>query len=134
LLPNAGAVVDGAADLRLDGLAAEHAADVVANVEDLLTTEVAKIPDHDDRGGSWNGARSPSRGDARTNVGSATLNGSRSRSGKASGKAWFPTDWAVEPGATATPVRVRVRRRMLRVEKVHTMVRGDRHLAGQGAA
>ncbi len=42
LMANAGAALTERLNLRLDGLAAEHATDVQANVVDLLTTEVAR--------------------------------------------------------------------------------------------
>ena len=106
LLANAGAALTERLNLRLDGLAAEHSADVEANVEDLLTTEVArsrittvgedlgtepvvfKVATH---------ARDVAR-DAQRAIDSV-------REGV--GKAWFAHRLAAEPGADRDTVRVR---------------------------
>ncbi len=106
LLANAGAALTERLNLRLDGLAAEDAADVVANVEDLLTTEVAKsriTTIGEDLGTGpvvvqvATHARDVAR-DAQRIIDSV-------REGV--GKAWFAHRLAVEPGADLDAVRIR---------------------------
>ena len=101
LLADAGAALTKRLNLRLDGLAAEHAARVEENVQDLLTTSVARTritTVGEDLGAApvvvevATHARDVAR-DAQRIVDSM-------REGV--GKAWFAHRLAAEPGADAT--------------------------------
>jgi hypothetical protein len=120
LLADAGAELTKRLDLRLDGLAAEHAAEVEENVQDLLTTAVARTRINtvgEDLGAGpvvvevATHARDVAR-DAQRIIDSI-------REGV--GKAWFAHRLAAEPGADRDAVRVRCAA-LLRVEKVRTMI------------
>ncbi len=120
LLADAGAELTKRLDLRLDGLAAEHAAEVAKNVQDLLTTAVARIRINtvgEDLGAGpvvfeiATHARDVAR-DAQRDIDSL-------REGV--GKAWFAHRLAAEPGADRDAVRVRCAA-LLRVERVRTMI------------
>lgn len=120
LLADAGAELTKRLDLRLDGLAAEHAAEVEENVQDLLTTAVARTritTVGEDLGAGpvvvevATHARDVAR-DAQRIIDSV-------REGV--GKAWFAHRLASEPGADRDTVRVRCAA-LLRVEKVRTMI------------
>jgi hypothetical protein len=106
LLGDAGAELTKRLDLRLDGLAAEHAAEVEENVQDLLTTAVARsriTTVGEDLGAGpvvvevATHARDVAR-DAQRMIDSV-------REGV--GKAWFAHRLTVEPGADRDAVRVR---------------------------
>ncbi|MDA8201344.1 MAG: DEAD/DEAH box helicase family protein [Chloroflexi bacterium] len=120
LLADAGADLTKRLDLRLDGLAAEHAAEVEDNVQDLLTTAVARTritTVGEDLGVGpvvvevATHARDVAR-DAQRIIDSV-------REGV--GKAWFAHRLAAEPGADRDAVRVRCAA-LLRVETVRTMI------------
>jgi len=120
LLADAGAELTKRLDLRLDGLATEHAAEVEENVQDLLTTAVARTritTVGEDLGAGpvvvevATHARDVAR-DAQRIIDSV-------REGV--GKAWFAHRLAAEPGADRDAVRVRCAA-LLRVEKIRTMV------------
>jgi type III restriction enzyme len=120
LLADAGAELTKRLDLRLDGLAAEHAAEVEENVQDLLTTAVARTritTVGEDLGAGpvvvevATHARDVAR-DAQRIIDSV-------REGV--GKAWFAHRLAAEPGANRDAVRVRCAA-LLRVERVRTMI------------
>jgi type III restriction enzyme len=120
LLADAGAELTKRLDLRLDGLAAEHAAELQENVQDLLTTVVARTRINtvgEDLGAGpvvvevATHARDVAR-DAQRIIDSV-------REGV--GKAWFAHRLAAEPGADRDGVRVRCAA-LLRVDKVRTMI------------
>ncbi len=120
LLADAGAELTKRLDLRLDGLAAEHAAEVQTNVQDLLTTAVARTritTVGEDLGTGpvvvevATHARDVAR-DAQRIIDSV-------REGV--GKAWFAHRLAAEPDSDRDAVRVRCAA-LLRVEKVRTMI------------
>ncbi|MHB8459839.1 MAG: DEAD/DEAH box helicase family protein [Candidatus Limnocylindrales bacterium] len=120
LLADAGAELTKRLDLRLDGLAAEHAAEVEENVQDLLTTAVARTritTVGEDLGAEpvvvevATHARDVAR-DAQRIIDSV-------REGV--GKAWFSHRLAAEPGADRDAVRVRCAA-LLREEKIRTMI------------
>jgi hypothetical protein len=120
LLADAGAELTKRLDLRLDGLAAEHAAEVEENIQDLLTTAVARTritTAGEDLGAGpvvvevATHARDVAR-DAQRIIDSV-------REGV--GKAWFAHRLAAEPGADRDAVRVRCAA-LLRVEKVRTLI------------
>ena len=120
LLADAGAELTKRLDLRLDGLAAEHAAEVEENVQDLLTTAVARTritTVGEDLGAGpvvvevATHARDVAR-DAQRIIDSVQ---------EGVGKAWFAHRLAAEPGADRDAVRVRCAA-LLRVEEVRTMI------------
>lgn len=120
LLADAGAELTKRLDLRLDGLAAEHAAEVDENVQNLLTTAVARTritTVGEDLGAGpvvvevATHARDVAR-DAQRIIDSV-------REGV--GKAWFAHRLAAEPGADRDAVRVRCAA-LLRVEKVRAII------------
>jgi type III restriction enzyme len=120
LFANAGAELTKRLDLRLDGLAAEHAAEVEENVQDLLTTAVARTRINtvgEDLGAEplvvlvATHARDVAR-DAQRIIDSL-------REGV--GKSWFAHRLAAEPNANRDAVRVRCAA-LLRVEKVRAMI------------
>jgi hypothetical protein len=120
LLADAGAELTKRLDLRLDGLAAEHAAEVEENVQDLLTTAVARTritTVGEDLGAG------PVVAEVATHARDVTRDAQRIidlvREGV--GKAWFAHRLAAEPGAERDAVRVRCAA-LLRVEKVRTMI------------
>jgi hypothetical protein len=106
LLADAGAELTKRLNLRLDGLAAEHAADVEANVQDLLTTAVSRtrVTSVGEDVGTGpvvvevaTHARDVAR-DAQRIINSV-------REGV--GKAWFAHRLAAEPAADRDAIRVR---------------------------
>jgi type III restriction enzyme len=106
LLADAGAALTERLNLRLDGLAAEHAADVDANVEDLLITEVAKsriTTVGEDLG------TGPVVVEVATHARDVARDAQRAidavREGV--GKAWFVHRLIAEPGADRDEVRIR---------------------------
>ena len=120
LLADAGAELTKRLDLRLDGLAAEHAAEVEENVQDLLTTAVARTritTVGEDLGAG------PVVAEVATHARDVTRDAQRIidsvREGV--GKAWFAHRLAAEPGADRDAVRVRCAA-LLRVERVRTMI------------
>jgi len=120
LLADAGAELTKRLDFRLDGLAAEHAAEVEENVQDLLTTAVARTritTVGEDLGAG------PVVAEVATHARDVTRDAQRIidsvREGV--GKAWFAHRLAAEPGADRDAVRVRCAA-LLRVEKVRTMI------------
>ena len=120
LLADAGAELTKRLDLRLDGLAAEHAAEVNENVQDLLTTAVARIRINtvgEDLG------TGPVVFEVATHARDVARDTQRIidsvREGV--GKAWFAHRLAAEPGADRDAVRVRCAA-LLSVEKVSTMI------------
>src|SRR5450759_3351959 len=119
-LADAGADLTKRLDLRLDGLAAEHAAEVEVNIQDLLTTAVARTritTVGEDLGVEpvvvevATHARDVAR-DTQRIIDSV-------REGV--GKAWFAHRLAAETGANRDAVRVRCAA-LLRVERVRTMI------------
>jgi type III restriction enzyme len=120
LLADAGAGLTKRLDLRLDGLAAEYAAAVEENVEDLLTTAVART--RINTVGEDLGAR-PVVVEVATHSRDVARDAQRIidsvREGV--GKAWFAHRLAAEPGADRDAVRVRCAA-LLRVEMVRTMI------------
>ena len=120
LLADAGAELTKRLDLRLDGLAAEHAADVKENVQDLLTTEVARTRINtvgEDIGSGpvvvevATHSRDVAR-DAQRIIDSL-------REGV--GKSWFAHRLAAEPNANRDAIRVQCAA-LLRVDKVRAMI------------
>jgi type III restriction enzyme len=120
LLADAGAELTKRLNFRLDGLAAEHAAEVEENVQDLLTTAVARTRINtvgEDLGAGpvvvevATHARDVAR-DAQRIIDSV-------REGV--GKAWFAHRLAPQPAADRDAVRVRCAA-LLRVEKVRAMI------------
>ena len=120
LLADAGAELTKRLDLRLDGLAAEHTAEVVENVQDLLTTAVGRTritTMGEDLGAEpvvvevATHSRDVAR-DAQRIIDSVR---------EGAGKAWFAHRLAAEPGADRDAVRVRCAA-LLRVEGITTKV------------
>ena len=120
LLADAGAELTKRLDFRLDGLAAEHAAEVEETVQDLLTTAVARTRINtvgEDLGAGpvvvevATHARDVAR-DAQRIIDSV-------REGV--GKSWFAHRLTAESGANRDAARVRCAA-LLRVEKVRTMI------------
>ena len=106
LLADAGAELTKRLDLRLDGLAAEHAAQVAENTKDLLTTAVARTritTVGEDLGAG------PVVAEIATHARDVARDAQRAidsvREGV--GKAWFAHRLAVEPGADRDAVRIR---------------------------
>ena len=120
LLADAGAELTSRLNLRLDGLAAEHAAKVEVNVQDLLSTAIERTRINtvgEDLGAGTvvvevaTHARDVAR-DAQRTIDSV-------REGV--GKAWFAHRLAAEPGANRDAARVRCAA-LLRVEKIPALV------------
>lgn len=116
LLADAGADLTKRLNQRLDGLAAEHADDVKANVTDLLQTAIARTritTVGEDLGAG------PERETVATHARDVARDAQRLIDGvkEGSGKAWFAHRLAVEPGADRDAVRVRCAA-LLRVEAV----------------
>ncbi len=132
LLADAGAELTKRLDLRLDGLAAELAEEVEENVQDLLTTAVARTritTVGEDLG------TGPVVAEVATHARDVARDAQRIidsvREGV--GKAWFAHRLAAEPGADLDAVRVRCAA-LLRMDGGPHDDRCDCHRLGQGAA
>jgi type III restriction enzyme len=120
LLADAGADLTKRLDLRLDGLAAEHAAEVEANIKDLLTTAVARTritTVGEDLGAG------PVVAEVATHARDVARDAQRAidsvREGV--GKAWFAHRLVVDPGADRDTVRIGCAA-LLRVSGIATKV------------
>jgi type III restriction enzyme len=120
LLADAGAELTKRLDLRLDGLAAEHVAEVEENVLDLLTTAVART--RITTAGEDLGA-GPMVVEVATHARDVARDAQRIIDSvrEGAGKAWFAHRLATEPRADRDAVRVRCAA-LLRVEKVRAMI------------
>jgi type III restriction enzyme len=120
LLADAGADLTKRLDLRLDGLAAEHAAEVEENVQDLLTTAVART--RITTVGEDVGA-GPVVAEVATHARDVARDAQRAidsvREGV--GKAWFSHRLAAEPGADRDTVRIRCAA-LLRVDGIASKI------------
>ena len=106
LLADAGAELTKRLDLRLDGLAAEHAAEVAENTKDLLTTAVARTritTVGEDLGAG------PVVAEIATHARDVARDAQRAINSvrEGVGKAWFAHRLAAEPGADRDAVRIR---------------------------
>ncbi len=106
LLADAGAALTGRLNLRLDGLAAEHTANVDANVEDLLitlvtTTRITTVGEDLGTGPVVFEVATHARDVARD--AQRVIDSVR----EGVGKAWFAHRLAAEPGADRDTVRIR---------------------------
>ena len=120
LLADAGAELTKRLDLRLDGLAAEHAAELQENVQDLLTTAVARTRINtvgEDLGAGPRVVEVATHGRDVARDAQRLIDGVR----EGAGKAWFAHRLAAEPGADRDTVRVRCAA-LLRIEKVRAMI------------
>jgi hypothetical protein len=120
LLADAGAELTKRLDLRLDGLAAEHAAEVEENIKDLLTTAVARTritTVGEDLGAG------PVVAEVATHARDVARDAQRAidsvREGV--GKAWFSHRLAAEPGADRDTVRIRCAA-LLRVDGIASKI------------
>ncbi len=101
---------------RLDGLAAEHTADVEANVDDLLTTAVARSR-ITTVGEDLGTGRSSARSRRTRETWLATPSGSSIPSARAWARRGSPIDWSPGTGADRDAVRIRCAA-LLRVDGV----------------